>query len=213
MPFLLKAGVAILPGALIVMVFVLMVVAAYALFPPRPVVWRGLTAALLVLAVFVDLHSAGRAAMKSHQEEKGVKDKIVREDLSTYYNPTGAADFLHSKGEGKYRYFAYNPGGFYTRFTRPEIRALEVENRPTALGLQSTQGYNAVHLATYDAYIKALNGQTQNYHGANILPPGFGSPLLDLLNIRYVTVPININQRGVNALGALGRGIPILYKK
>ena len=211
MPFLLKAGVAILPGALIVLVFVLMVVAAYALFPPRPVAWRGLVAALLVLAVFVDLHSAGRAAMKSHTE-KSVKDKIVKEDLSTYYNPTGAAAFLRSKGEGEYRYSAYNPGGFYTRFTRPEIRALEAENRATALGLQSTQGYNAVHLATYDKYIEALNGKPQNYHGANILSSGFGSPLLDLLNVRYITVPTHIGSNGVNALGAMGRGIPIVYQ-
>ena len=211
MPFLLKNGIQILPGALLVLAFVLMVVAAYALFPPRPVVWRGLAAALLVVAVFVDLHSAGRAAMKSHGEGS-VKDKIVRKDLSTYYTSTGAATFLRSKGEGRYRYFAYNPGGFYTRFTKPGIRALEAENRATAFGLQSTQGYNAVRLASYDKYIEALNRQPQNYHGANILPSGFGSPLLDLLNIRYVTVPINIDSNGVNALGALGRGIPIVYR-
>ena len=211
MPFLLKNGVAILPGALLVLVFVLMVVAAYALFPHRLIVWRGLAAALLVLAVFVDLHSAGRAALKSHSE-KTVKDKIVREDLSSYYKSTGAASFLRSKSEGRYRYFSYNPGGFYTRFTRPEIRALEAENRATAFGIQSTQGYNAVHLAAYDGYLKVLNGKSQNYHGANVLPSGFGSPLLDLLNIRYITVPRDIGPKGVNALGALGRGIPILYR-
>ncbi len=50
------------------------------------------------------------------------------------------------------------------------------------------QGYDAVHLGRYDAYLRVLNGRDQNYHNADIFARGLTSPLLDLLNARYVVV-------------------------
>jgi hypothetical protein len=37
--------------------------------------------------------------------------------------------------------------------------------------------------------VAAINGQAQNYHHTDILDTGLNSPLLDLLNARYVIVP------------------------
>ena len=55
--------------------------------------------------------------------------------------------------------------------------------------MQSIQGYNAVHIARYDEYMAALNGRSQGYHDADVVPQGLDSPLLDLLNVRYIVVP------------------------
>jgi Bacterial membrane protein YfhO len=56
-------------------------------------------------------------------------------------------------------------------------------------GLHDVQGYNPIHLARYDEYMTALNGRPQDYHHADVFEQGLTSPLLDLLNARYVIVP------------------------
>jgi hypothetical protein len=75
------------------------------------------------------------------------------------------------------------------RWIDPSISALQVNNRALLTGLEDIQGYNPVHVARYDAFISALNGQPQNYHHADVFESGFDSPLLDLLNVRYVVLP------------------------
>jgi hypothetical protein len=55
--------------------------------------------------------------------------------------------------------------------------------------LQSIQGYNAVHIARYDEFIEALNRRSQGYHNTDVVPQGLDSPLLDLLNVRFIVVP------------------------
>jgi hypothetical protein len=75
------------------------------------------------------------------------------------------------------------------RFADPATQALLVNNRALALGLEDVQGYNAVHLARFDAYLCELNaGQTQNYHDGQVFAPGLDSPLLDLMGVRYMLV-------------------------
>ena len=109
----------------------------------------------------------------------------------------GAASFLRSEMEDEpARYFgfgSYLRGGkrsfHYNRFTEKDTTALLASNLGTPLGLQSIQGYNAVHLARYDEYIGALNGRSQGYHDTDVVPQGLDSPLLDLLNVRYVVGP------------------------
>ena len=65
-----------------------------------------------------------------------------------------------------------------------------MNNRAISLGLQSVQGYSAIHIARYDEYMRALNnGYEQNYHYADVLERGLDSPLLDLLGVRYMIVP------------------------
>ena len=68
----------------------------------------------------------------------------------------------------------------------PAISALLVNGRPIYLGLYDIQGYNPLHLSRYDEFMTALNGAPQDYHTAFLLPSGLRSPLLDLLDVRYI---------------------------
>jgi hypothetical protein len=117
-------------------------------------------------------------------------------DLSTYYRPTGAAAFLQRhQSDPPFRYFGYAPDvdgqplAYTVRFLDPSTANLEVNNHALLLGLYDIQGYDASHLRRYDSFLAALNGQTQDYHNAEVFPRGLSSPLLDLLNARYVIVP------------------------
>jgi len=117
-------------------------------------------------------------------------------NLSTYYQPTGAAAFLQQHlSDPPFRYFGYAPDvdgqpvAYTVRFLDPSTANLEVNNHALPLGLYDIQGYDASHLRRYDSFLAALNGQTQNYHNAEVFPRGLSSPLLDLLNARYVIVP------------------------
>ena len=76
-----------------------------------------------------------------------------------------------------------------SRFRTRDAAALDVDNRALPLGLQDAQGYDASHLGRYDDYLAILNGRTQNYHDAEVFWAGLHSPLLDLLNVRYVIAP------------------------
>src|SRR5205085_1255888 len=89
------------------------------------------------------------------------------------------------------------------RFADPSAAALLVNNRAQLLGLQDVQGYDAVHLARFDALIRAINGgRPQNYHDAQVFGSGLGSPLLDVLGVRYLVTP-----RG----DAAGLGYPVVF--
>nr|MBA3388430.1 YfhO family protein [Rubrobacter sp.] len=78
------------------------------------------------------------------------------------------------------------------------------------LGLQSIQGYNAVHVTHYDEYIKAVNEEAQNYHDTDVFPAGLDSPLLDLLNVRYIIVPA-VTQPDQGTLRELKDAHPTVY--
>nr|MBA2510200.1 YfhO family protein [Rubrobacteraceae bacterium] len=41
-------------------------------------------------------------------------------------------------------------------------------------------------------YMESLNGRSQGYHNADVVPKGLDSPLLDLLNVRYMIVPADV---------------------
>ena len=60
------------------------------------------------------------------------------------------------------------------------------------LDLFDIQGYNPVQLTNYVSFLNALNGKNQNYHDAQVLDTGFESPMLDLLNARYIVVPNDV---------------------
>jgi hypothetical protein len=152
----------------------------------------------LVVVVATDLASGGAKARTDWllQDPLNGVDKLTPVDLGTYYQADGAVQFLRRRlAEEPGRYLGYAPEvngramPYTTRFMDPITATLEVDNRALPLGLQDVQGYDASHLARYDAYLSALNGATQNYHDAEVFRTGLSSPLLDLLNIRYVVVP------------------------
>jgi hypothetical protein len=102
----------------------------------------------------------------------------------------GAAD----SGQ-RFRYFGHaehvfgGPIPYTLRWADPAMTALEIDNRALISGLDDIQGYNPIHLARYDDFMTILNGGTQNYHQSDVLPSGIESPLLDVLNVRYIIVP------------------------
>ena len=114
----------------------------------------------------------------------------------------GAGGFLRERqADGEhFRYYGYNPRYLSAdedflddnyRSQWPEVSSAEllVNNRSLTLGLQDIQGYDPVYNMDYLRFMDAVNGQPQEYHENNVLPPGLDSPLLRLLNIRYVVVP------------------------
>ena len=115
-------------------------------------------------------------------------------------DPIGAGRFLQEQLalSGPFRYAGYGgvgyPGdearqeSYMGRRFDPSVQALLVNGRPIYLGLYDIQGYNPLHLARYDEFMTALNGAPQDYHTSFLLPSGLRSPLLDLLNVRYVVL-------------------------
>ena len=146
--------------------------------------------------IALDLHVAWLA--QSAEALAGAGDyQFARVDLSAYVAPTPGAQFLldRARSEPPFRYFGYaghvfgGPMPYTLRWQDPAIIALQVDNRGLLTGLQDIQGYNPVHVAAYDNFVSALDGQAQNYHHADIFESGFDSPLLDLLNVRYIVMP------------------------
>jgi hypothetical protein len=204
--FLLENVISIPSETLILTLAALTLVLAYALLPGG----RGLVAALLVAVLFVDLFSASRAMIDKLAQARG-GSQILKVDLSAYYGPRGAAEFLRSQTrEEPARYFGYGSLAYAVRFADPQTAALLVNNAATSYDLQDIQGYNAVQLARYAEYLTALNGRTQGRHLSNVFPEGLDSPLLDLLNVRYIVTPALA--RGPAQVQNLEDSLPTAYE-
>jgi hypothetical protein len=166
-------------------------------------VWRSLRLALTVLALGVvaaELHFAW-IVQRAESLAGGGDYQIAQVDLGAYYAPTGATRFLADQAKTDvFRYFgdaqtlSGTPIPYTLRWADPSITALEVNNRALVSGLYDVQGYNPIHLARYDEFMAALNGQAQNYHHADVFETGLASPLVDALNARYIVVPATPSQ-------------------
>ncbi|HET7093695.1 MAG TPA: YfhO family protein, partial [Thermomicrobiales bacterium] len=134
---------------------------------------------------------------------------IVMESLEREISPSdpgGAGDFLLARqaADGPFRYVGYGgmayPGdtarraNYMERRFDPGVQAILVNGRPMLLGLDEIQGYDPIELARYAEFMRALNGADQNYHTAYLLASGTGSPLLDLLDVRYALVDAALPQ-------------------
>lgn len=119
-------------------------------------------------------------------------------------NPTTTSDWLVARMEddGVFRFYGYDmeamtlPTGERSTYAignyKPYTYALMVNNRGMHFNLQDIQGYNPVQLQDYVDYINALNGKEQSYHMASVLEGGLTSPLLNLLNVRYIIIPAEL---------------------
>lgn len=123
-----------------------------------------------------------------------------RVDIDEYYAQHGAASFLQERAmEGPGRYIGFDPVHravadgqlvlYRYQFASPATTALLVNNRGVMHGIEDAQGYNPVQPSRFVDYLTALNGRPQEYHDANVYPSGLESPLLDLLNVRYMVIP------------------------
>lgn len=84
----------------------------------------------------------------------------------------------------------YPYGNTSYRRLDPAIVAILANGRSARLGLEQTSGYNPLHLKHYVEYVDTMNGAPQDYHWLDLMPPAVsGTPLLDMLNVRYVLVP------------------------
>ncbi len=144
-----------------------------------------------------------------------VWEAALRADVRSS-DPGGAGEFLQRRlaESGPFRYAGYGgfgypddgarAGSYMGRRFDPAVQALLVNGRPIYLGLYDVQGYNPLHLARYDDFITAVNGAQQDYHTAFLLPSGLDSPLLNLLNMRYVVLDagLPVNRDDVRAVRA-----------
>lgn len=116
---------------------------------------------------------------------------------------SGASEFLRDRQskESPFRYFGFNPGyfaemdwlgGYRIEYRKFSAQSLLVNNRAIMLGLEDAQGYDPVQIERYMDFFNALNGYEQEYHELDIYPSGLNSPLLNLLNARYVVVPADV---------------------
>jgi hypothetical protein len=131
------------------------------------------------------------------------------------------AEFLRAEtDEEPARYFGFNPYlrgdnqsfHYNNRYTeKGTAPALLASNLGTPPGLHSIQGYNPVQPARYYEYMKALNGTSQGYHNADVYAEGLDSPLLDLLNVRYMVLPAAVNP-DESLLRELKEAHPTVYK-
>lgn len=152
-----------------------------------------LAGGVLVLLIAADLGFAARVNV-----ERGL---FATTDLAAWSEPSAAAVVLGGRAgnEPPARFFGYDPALatkqhgqiilYRHNYRDSRTVALLVNNRATLLGLADIQGYNPLQPRRYVEFVTALNGRPQEYHGAYVLAPGLGSPLLDLLNARHVVLP------------------------
>lgn len=166
-----------------------------------------------VLLVVLDLSAAGRA-MVSRELARGAPFGYVKVDFSSYYDPGGAGRFLMGQ-PGEFRYFGYDLAGLWRgvpyRHTFPDSRngQLLVNNRGIMFGLQDIQGYNPIQLVRYAELMNSINGAAQEYRSLYVLDSGLGSPLLNLLNARYIVAPSSTPRNRAD-LAYLRRRYPVV---
>lgn len=121
-------------------------------------------------------------------------DKVLRKQ-----DPGTAAEFLQQQQalQQPFRYAPFTgtadsgtiPTSAAARRMDPDIVAILANGRATRLGLEQVSGYNPLHLKYYAEFIDVMNRKQQDYHFFDVMTAGLSSPLLDMLNVRYVTVP------------------------
>ena len=119
-------------------------------------------------------------------------------------DPSGAGEFLQQElaRNGPFRYAGYGGFGYPDEPAREEsymgrrldpfVQGLLTNGRPIFLGLYDVQGYNPLQLSRYVEFMTALNGRPQDYHTEFLTPSGARSPLLDLLDVRYLLVDASL---------------------
>jgi hypothetical protein len=135
-------------------------------------------------------------------------------------DPGGAGAFLQRRQaeEGPFRFVGYagrdpatDDPSYSTRRCEPEVLAVLVNGRGARLGLEQIQGYNPQHLLAYVEFVAAMNGGPQDYHWVDPYPRALlGSPLLDLLNVRYIVVSTT-DPRDAELVSALALHYPEVF--
>ena len=130
-----------------------------------------------------------------------VTSRSVLQTQSAATDPNGAGAFLQSlQARGQpFRYFGFvsPPAGnagwqLHEHYMDASVLPLLANNRAMRLGLDDIQGYDPAHLTIYRDFFTKLNAFERDYHEELVYRRGLESPLLDLLNVRYVIVPLGL---------------------
>ncbi|MGH2616990.1 MAG: YfhO family protein [Thermomicrobiales bacterium] len=181
-----------------------MLIVTLALFNISYMRW-GVLAAVVILVLW---DPAGRIALRGFVDESHLERSLngsLTQDADAFLHANGAASFIAAATQtAPGRYAGYDPAllddpsaigtnspelGYRNALKEPHVNRLLVFNWATWFGLEDVQGYNPVQIQRYVEYIDALNGHRQEYHERDVFPAGIGSPLLDLINLRYLVVP------------------------
>ena len=198
-------------GALLTTAFVLFLVLPDTRIPAR---FRGYTprAALLGLMLLAFVTPIARDVATSLIGPHGdsvrylARTDSYQNSIDTYLartDPGGVGEFLQQQQDqsAPFRYAGYAGRGYsgeldsYSeRRLEPGVVAVLTSGRPARLGLDGIQGYSPNHLRYYVEYFDAMNGASQDYHWLDAFSsPLVRSPLLDMLNVRYIVVDLTIN--------------------
>jgi hypothetical protein len=151
-------------------------------------------------------------------------DAAVAGETDQFLYQNGAARFLSdATRDNPGRYAGYDPALLpdvaasgelppqaYRNHWLGPANWLLVQNWGTWFNVDDVQGYNPVQVQRYVEFIDALNAHRQEYHEADIFPSGLASPLLDLLNLRYLIVPADAADR--DDLAPLVAELPAVYE-
>lgn len=209
-----SAGDALPPVVLLSVVAVAVIFCALGSKRAEPV-WPYLPGILTGL-LLLDLLAANRE-MLAHGDYGG----FHKFDITAYYAITPGLQFIENQtGDEAGRYFGFDtmlrhseterPALYRFQFPSDEVRQLGVNNLATAHRVEDVQGYNPVQLQAYVDFMHVINGEAQEYHDANIYPNGLDSPLLDLLNARYIIVPADIPEGRADLQRAIDL-FPVVY--
>jgi hypothetical protein len=205
LPGVVYGGVAIVAGAI-------MLIGLSRARPALPFV-----PAALIAFMLLDL-----AAANANMIRNGPYGGYHEVNSQRYLQPSNAALFLDGEAAVEpFRYFGFDPrlqhqSGEWSvlyryQFHNERTRSLAVNNRATLHGLEDVQGYNPVQLQAYVDYIQVLNGVPQDYHDANVLESGLSSPLLDVLNARYIVAPSALTAELDSTLTELSETYPTVF--
>jgi hypothetical protein len=191
-----------------------------------PVMLRPIVVPLALVAIVI-WDPTGRILAAGWGSQLGPQRTLraaVDDESERFLHDNGAAEFLAQAAQDQPgRYFGYDPA------LLPDIEAagdlppqayrnhwlgtanwLLVENWATWFGIDDIQGYSPIQIQRYVELMDAINGHRQEYHETDVFPDGLDSPLLDLLNTRYIIVPADAADR--RDLEPLTASLPTVYK-
>jgi hypothetical protein len=188
-------------------VFVLITIGALvAMAMLLPTGWRGIiTPAFMLVILWQPFAELMEKELGPDPSRWGTVFRAHGEESVAFLidNPVAAA--VAAFPGGPHRYIGYDPAllpppesdvnAYRAAANQTGLSWLLVNNWATWFDIDTSQGYNALQVKRYVAFVRAMNGHRQEYHGGNVFPSGLASPLFSLLNVRYLIVPAGDAER------------------
>ena len=152
----------------------------------------------MLIALLID--PAGRAVLTGLQAEDEAMWQTAIETTSGEQDDAGtvaAIAALRHQYPEPWRFAGYlaPPTTWWQaheHYFEPWVLAAVANNRAAIIGEYDIQGYNPAQLVQYQRAIAVMNGFEREYHESLLYGPGFDTPILDMLNTRFIIVPKTI---------------------